>query len=390
MVLGVVLARLLVPEDFGRFAYISAVVTALMIPFWITVTPLLVTDGGSNPSLFGRVLGFMCVTATLKLSVLCAYIVYQVVIGQPEQAFLAFLIGVPVALFDLPEALRADLEGRGRFGPNLAVQLVGFATSAAISISMALLGWGIYALAVGGFAAYWPQLMLYLVAGRRGISEASFRWADLISLSKAGLSFWTMQISSQMTARIDKIFLGKLAGDTQLGYYNRGLNYGPFCLFLLSSLLTNASVVAMRQQSSMRAKLTIARKTGLLLFGGALANWAVLWWFSDPLVPWLFGEQWRGAIPAFQAFSWLGLAMALHYSPMNFLLANEANAQVAAAKGAGLLVMVVGLAIVALMGQACAVTVAYAYCVGMAAAGGIMIMIAFPIALSALGNGPTK
>jgi len=140
----------------------------------------------------------------------------------------------------------------------------------------------------------------------------------------------------------------------------------------------------------MRAKLTIARKTGLLLFGGALANWAVLWWFSDPLVPWLFGDQWRGAIPAFQAFSWLGLAMALHYSPMNFLLANEANTQVAVAKGAGLLVTVVGLAIVALMGQACAVTVAYAYCVGLAAAGGIMIMIAFPIALSALGNGPTK
>ena len=48
MVLGVVLARMLVPEDFGRFAYVSAVVTALMIPFWITVTPLLVTDGGRN------------------------------------------------------------------------------------------------------------------------------------------------------------------------------------------------------------------------------------------------------------------------------------------------------------------------------------------------------
>ena len=388
MILGVVLARLLTPDDFGRFAYTSAVVTALMIPFWITVTPLLVTDGNRNPSLFGNVLGFMCITSVLKTLMLCCYMFFQLMAGQPEQALLAFLIGAPVAFFDVPETLRADLEGRGRFGPNLATQLASLATNAAVSIGLVLIGWGVYGLAVGGFAAYWPQLVLYLVTGRRKMSEARFKAADLLSLAKIGLSFWTMQFSTHMSARIDKIFLGKLGGDTQLGYYNRAFNYGPFCLFLLGSLLTNASVVAMRQQPSMRAKLAIFRKTSLLLFAGGMLNWAVLWWLSDPIVPWLFGEQWRGAIPAFQAFSWLGLAMAVHYSPMNFLLANEANVRVALGKAAGLLITTAGLAIVWIMDAVTAQAVAYPLCIGIAAAGGIMILLSVPIISAGVRDAP--
>jgi PST family polysaccharide transporter len=379
MVMGIILARLLMPEDFGRFAYISAVVTALMIPFGMTVTPLLVTDGGRNPSLFGNVLGFMCITSALKLIVLCGFIIYQLASHQPLQALLAFLIGLPVALFDLPEALRADLEGQGRFGPNLAVQLANLATHATVSVSLILLGWGVYGLALGGFAAYWPQLLVYLGIGKRRIAEARFKWPEIRSLTKSGVSFWTVQFSSNMAARVDKIFLGKLGGDLELGFYNRAFNYAPFSMFLLGSLLTNASVVAMRQQADMRRQLTILWKTSLLLFGGAAVNWAVLWWFSDPIVPWLFGRQWTDAIPAFQAFSWLGIASALQFIPMNFLLANEAHRQVAAGKVAGLVAILAALATVWAMGYSSAVTVAYAFCIGMAAAGAVMTVLCWPV-----------
>ncbi len=377
--MGIILARLLMPEDFGRFAYISAVVTALMIPFGMTVTPLLVTDGGRNPSLFGNVLGFMCITSALKLIVLCALIAYQLAAHQPSEALLALLVGLPVALFDLPEALRADLEGRGRFGPNLAVQLANLATHAAVSIGLVLLGWGVYGLALGGFAAYWPQLLVYLRIGERRISEARFKWPEILSLTKSGLSFWTAQFSSNMAARVDKIFLGKLGGDAELGFYNRAFNYAPFSMFLLGSLLTNASVVAMRQQADMRRQLTVLLKTSLLLFGGAAVNWAVLWWFSDPIVPWLFGRQWTDAIPAFQAFSWLGLAYALQFIPMNFLLANEANRQVAAGKAFGLLALLASLAGLSTMESTSAVGVAYAFCIGLAAAGIVMAVLCWPI-----------
>jgi O-antigen/teichoic acid export membrane protein len=271
------------------------------------------------------------------------------------------------------------LEGQGRFAPNLAVQLVNLATHAMVSISLVLLGWGVYGLALGGFAAYWPQVFVYLQIGQRKLSEARFQWPEIRSLGKSGLSFWTVQFSSNMAARIDKIFLGKFGGDVELGFYNRAFTSAPFSMFLLGSLLTNASVVAMRQQGTMRRQLAIVWKTSLLLFAGAAVNWAVLWWFSDPIVPWLVGRQWTDAIPAFQAFSWLGLASALQFIPMNFLLANEAHPQVATGKAAGLLALLAALAAIWTMGNTSAVTIAYAFCVGMAAAGVVMTFMCWPI-----------
>lgn len=369
MVMGVVLARLLLPEDFGKFVYISAVVSALMIPFAITVTPLLVTDGGQQPDLFKDVLGFTVLITAIKLFILFLFILYMLVNSQYQQALLAFLIGFPVAFSDLPEALRADLEGQGRFAPNLAVQLAGLSTHAAVSISLVALGWGVLGLALGCFVAYWPQAYLYLLFSGRSLKQARFWRTRIYTLLKKGISFWMMQLSSNMSARIDKIFLGHIGGDVQLGYYNRALNYAPFCMFLLSSLLTNATVVAIRKKKLASEKLSIVKKTCLLLFVGALVNWAALWFFSDPVVPWLFGEQWRGAVPTFQAFSWLGLATAIQYIPINFLMAHEAHIQVAIGKTIGLVVLVIALAFLWLLGKSSAITVAYAFSGGMVVAG---------------------
>jgi O-antigen/teichoic acid export membrane protein len=379
MVMGIILARLLLPEEFGRYAYVLAVISVLMIPFGLTVTPLLVTDGGRDPNLFKKVWGFMCITSGIKLFILSIFACYLIFYKQYSNAFLAVLIGAPIAIYDLPETLRSDLEGRGRFAPNLAVQMANLSTHGIVSIGLVLHGWGVFGLAMGGFAAYWPQLFVYLATGGRKLREATFKYSDLLSLMKPGFSFWTMQFSSNMSTRIDKIFLGQLGGDIQLGYYNRAFNYAPFSMFILSSLLTNATVVAIRQKLDMHDKLTIVRKTSLLLFFGAIVNWLLLWHFSDPLVPWVFGDQWREAAPAFQAFSWLGFATALQYIPMNFLLAHEAHFQLAIGKAIGLLFLALALVAVWLMKNASAVTVAYAFSGGMAAAGVSMCIMSISI-----------
>jgi PST family polysaccharide transporter len=379
MVMGVILARLLLPEDFGRLVYISATVTILMIPFGITVTPLLITDANRTPGLFGDILGFMCITTVLKLLVVGVYIMWQLFFGSMEQALLAFLVGVPAALVDLPDTLRADLEGKGSFGPNLAVQVANVATHATVSIGLVLLGWGIWGLAIGGFACYWPQLLVYFASGKRHLGEARFDRTELVSLGRKGVSFWTAQFSTNVSARIDKIFLGKFAGDVQLGYYNRAFNYAPFGIFALSAFLTNASVVALRQQPTMSLKLQMAGKTALILFVGAALNWAVLWYFSDPLVPWVFGEQWRSAIPAFEAFSWMSMATAFHYLPMNFLLASSANSQMAIGKVSGLATLVILLAVLASTGGISSVSVANASTVSLFASGAVQMILSLPI-----------
>jgi O-antigen/teichoic acid export membrane protein len=38
-------------------------------------------------------------------------------------------------------------------------------------------------------------------------------------------------------------------------------------------------------------------------------------WFADPIIPWVFGGQWKGAVPFFQAFAPLSLAYSLSSLP---------------------------------------------------------------------------
>ena len=384
MVMGIVLARLLTPEEFGDFAYVSATVGIIMLPLSITVNPLLITNVNNDNTLFGRVLGFTSIACALKLLVLSCYISFLILSERADEALLVFLIGAPIAIADLPETLKCDLEGRGRFAPNVVAQLANLSVHAAVSILLVLLGYGVYGLAAGGFVAYWPQLAVYLSMGRRHLRQGRFKWAELRLFFRAGGAFWTMHFSANMAARIDKIFLGKFGGDEQLGYYNRAINYAPLSIFLLSSLLTTASTVAIKQQASMRGKLRVVRRVSFLLFVGASANWVLLWWFADPIVPLLFGDQWRGAIGSFQALSWYGFAMALHYIPMNFLMANEAHWDVAIGKAVGLLSLAAALAVLWTVNRVNAVSVAYAFCIGAASGGLIMQCFSIPIVLKGL------
>ena len=151
--MGIVLARLLTPEEFGDFAYVSATVGIIMLPLSITVNPLLITNVNNDNTLFGRVLGFTSIACALKLLVLSCYISFLILSERADEALLVFLIGAPIAIADLPETLKCDLEGRGRFAPNVVAQLANLSVHAAVSILLVLLGYGVYGLAAGVWGA---------------------------------------------------------------------------------------------------------------------------------------------------------------------------------------------------------------------------------------------
>jgi lipopolysaccharide exporter len=374
--LGLILARLLTPDEFGRFAYVSAVVTAFMLPFTITFTPLLITNSGRDPGLLAKVLAVTCVVACLKVGVLLLYIVFSLWHNDRESAGLAFWIGTPFALSGFIDAFRADSEGKGFFRPNVMAQLLSLTTVIVISLGLVLTGWGVYGLAIAGFAAYWPQLIAYIYTASPGVRGLSLTFTGLSALWKSGFAFWASQLTTNVMARIDKIALGYFAGDVELGYYNRALNYAPFSILLFSAFITSSSVFAMRNQCSMRNRLLVAFKTSVILLLAALLNFVGLQWFSDPVVPFLFGAQWTSAIPAFQAFSWFGLACVLQFVPTNFLLACEANGLVAYGKLVALLALVCGLALLSHLQAFTAVHVALVFSSSTALSGIVLMFFA--------------
>lgn len=361
MLLGIVLARLLDPAVFGKFIMIHASLMVLMIPFSFSTSQLLISDAGKTPDLFSRVLGMSILVCFCKFFLLICFILFNIWTGDRESAIVCAIIGVPVILADYIYTLKNDLESRGAFKPNFLVQFTDLGAHASVAIPLIWNGWGIYGLALGGFAGFIPQALLYFWLSGRRLVKPTFGVSAIRNQFQFGIWLWLSQTSEGLFSRVDKIFLGLKGTITDLGYYNRAMNFAPISQMALNSLMANATVVGLAKQTSAKERNRLFFKTSAIVFAGAIANWAVWWWFSDPLVVWIFGNQWAGAIECFEAFSWLSLAYGIVYLPSTLLLAKRRYRELALCRLGGLLLLVVLLCYLYLGAGVTAARVAYSF-----------------------------
>jgi O-antigen/teichoic acid export membrane protein len=340
MLLGVVLARMLEPSVFGEFVAISATLMLMMIPVSFSTAQLLVNDSGKTRDLFTRALGMSLTVSFFKLLILTVFISFSLLAGNQKSAIVGAIAGLPLVLADCVNVLKSDLEGRGFFKPNFLVQVADLFANASVSITLVWNGWGIYGLAVGGLAGFIPQALLYVLISDRSLSVPKFRNLGFFRQFQTGFWLWLGSVASSWFLRIDKILLGHFGSPTQLGYYNRAMNYGPVSHILLNSLMTNATIRGLSTKESPKEKARFFLKIAAIVISAGVLN-GIFWYFMAPsLVPWIFGKQWIGAIPAFQILSWLGVPYFLVYGSATILYAEKKFRVIAFVHCAGIITLI--------------------------------------------------
>jgi O-antigen/teichoic acid export membrane protein len=343
MLLGIVLARLLEPSVFGEIVALNATLMFLMIPASFSTTQLLVSDAGKTPDLFSRVLGMSVAVSTLKFLILMGFLAFNFFSGNLQTTLVGAIVGMPMVLADLINTLKSDLEGRGFFKPNFLVQWADLFAHASIAITLVWNGWGIYGLALGGLAGFIPQASLYLLLSDRKLAIPRFGLNEFRRQFRTGFWLWLGSVTSNWFSRIDKILLGHFGSATQLGYYNRAMNYGPASHILLNSFMTNATVRGLAAKETLQQKQRYFFKTMLVVFVGGIVN-GLFWWFlAAPLVPLIFGNQWSGAIPSFQILGWLGIPYLLASGTATVLYAEKKFRLIALIHILGLITLVITL-----------------------------------------------
>lgn len=298
---GVLLARMLQPEDFGYYA-------AAMLAVTVSVT---LGEGGIGFSLIRQApepseqdlrLAFSFQLAVTALFVILASI--AVVLGGPlfgmsssgqTVVLLALVAPLAIAFRTVPTV---RLERSLRFGPLGAASVAEVVAFNAVAVTLAAAGFGAGALGIAVAIAAVVGTACLLVASRWR-PRWGLDWLRLRHHLAIGLPFQGATFVSVAKDSINPVMIGLVAGAAQVGLVEWAQRFAAFALLLLFAM-QKLLVAWFSRLQDQQEELDRAIRIALIACYTAVAPVALgSLVFAEPIVINVFGRQWLPALPVF-------------------------------------------------------------------------------------------
>jgi PST family polysaccharide transporter len=305
---AIVLARILVPEDYGVYAVALVVFAALLSVNELGVSLAIVRWPGSVERIAPTVVSL---SLAFSLILYCGCFITAPAIcsalNAPEATGVLRLLTAGV-LIDAATAVPAALMVREFMqGRRLIVDSVGFAVVSGVSIGLALNGAGAWSLAWGAIlgnvanavlillwapARYWPGF-------RRDVARELLAFG--LPLAAASVLLFAM-------LNLDYVVVGHWLGPVQLGFYLLAFNLSAWPVNLFSAPVRRVSLAAFSrlQDDPARAGDGFVRASALLLAAALPASF-LLSVFAVQLVGFVYGDKWLPAAQALPALAVLAV-----------------------------------------------------------------------------------
>jgi lipopolysaccharide exporter len=293
---GVVAARLIAPREFGVFAVALTVYGIVLTLSDLGVTQAIIREVDNT-----REIGPSVMTLNLLATVFLAGT--MALLAEPITGLLGAVEAAPAirvlaltmvvgCLGSVPAAILArDYRQRERFLSDASNALV----SAVVLIALALLGFGVMALAWSRLAGQAASAVALNVQVKErypfGLTGPVATRLLRFSLPLAGAFALTVAIQN-----VDTITISTLEGTEELGYYNLAFTVASWPVGILTGILMNTTMTTFARsrgnREELRAHVEAATTTLLaasLPVGGLLAVLAL------PLVQDIYGTRWSPA-----------------------------------------------------------------------------------------------
>ncbi len=288
-----VLARVLMPEEYGTAALVCAFVGIAETIAVSGMGTALVQKKDPDRIDYGTILtGSMIVSCVIYgMLFVCAPLIASYY--QKEDVVLVLRVyGIMIFLGSYAAVQNAYIVKNFEFKKNFIATLAATAVSGAVSIWLALYGYGIWALVFQSiiFNFVTVTALHMLVRWRPVFLFDKSRFKSLFSFS------WKVLVSGLLGTFIENIYnmsIGKLYGDLMLGYYNRGNTYPAAVIGQTRSAIRNVllpvfSSVQDEQDTLRKLIKKMTHLSVLLIFPMAFGLAAI----AEPFVKWLLTDKW--------------------------------------------------------------------------------------------------
>jgi PST family polysaccharide transporter len=343
--LGVFIARILAPKDFGVFAVALVVHTIVLSVGELGVSAALIRDVEDTrvraaPTVAtialacGSFLGLVIALSSGGLAEL---------LGSPKAATAIAVMAINLPLSGLGAVPAALLRRDFRMDRLFVADTANLVVSSIVVVVLAIAGWGPLALAwswVLGQVATTVLLLTY----RPGRFWPGWNRHEARRLLAFGLPLAGANIIAYSVLNVDYVVVGRVLGATLLGFYVLAFNMSGWPMNVFGSIIRSVSLPGFsrlqRHGESMPDRFGDGlRLVGMICFPVCL----VLGALARPLVETVYGMRWSPAADALIGLSLLGAARIVIELTGDFLITLGRTKAVFVAQLPWLLGLIVGL-----------------------------------------------
>lgn len=303
-IVSIILARLLLPEDYGIIALVSV---------FITICDKLVVSGFATSLIQKKDADNLDFSTVFFFSVAMALVLYAAMFFSAplianfysayDRVMLIAVIrvmGIQIIATAVNSVQSAYVSNTMQFKKTVPSTIIATTISAAVGIWMAYAGYGVWAL-VAQYCVNVVVIMIVMWVVVRWRPDFAFSMERFKSLFSYGWKIFAASIIKVLYNDLRSLVIGKFYTAADLAYYNKGQSFPQLVESNVSGTIESVLFPAIsKRQTSKEDMLAILRraiKTSTFILMPLLAGLAAV---ANPLVSLLLTDTWLDCVPYMQ------------------------------------------------------------------------------------------
>ena len=309
LAIGIALARLLGPHQFGTFAVALLALLALLSFNELGVSLAIVRWEGDPREIAPTVTTISVLSSVvIYAGAFLAAPAFAKAMGAPAAASVIRILGLNIVIDGVVATPAALMQRFFRQDRKIIADQVNCWLGAAVSILLAWRGFGAMSLAIGRMAGALASGVLFVVFSPEPL-RFGFDREKARALFNFGMPLAAASIVVFAVTNVDQLVVGRMLGATALGFYALAFNLSSWPVSMFSLPVRSvAPAVFSRLQADRPAMRASFESAAGLLGSITLPVCFLISGLAVPLLRLVYGDRW---VPAAQALEWLAVLGAL-------------------------------------------------------------------------------
>lgn len=219
LVVSVVVARILAPEDFGLLAMAFIFIGFLNVFKDMGTVDAIIQRKNNTKDFLNSVFIFNVIIGLLSwIFIIAASPAISWFFGESRLVGILSLMGVSFFIHSFGFVNRALIQKSMRFRTLAIIEISAISCNSTLAIILALAGFGVWALAWGFvFGAICLNIMIWYVSSWR--PKIYFKWKNIQSILNFSLNLTISNIFGYFISNSDSLLIGRFLGSSPLGFY---------------------------------------------------------------------------------------------------------------------------------------------------------------------------